>query len=210
MAESILNEEFHGPALDARLRWLNPPPAWSVEAAGLVVCPAAKTDFWQLTHYGFCADNGHFFHFDVTGDFGATTKVRFYPAHQYDQAGLMVRVGPSCWIKTSVEYESEGPSKLGAVVTNHNRSDWSLQDFPRDRNEVQLRIRREAQDFLVEWSPAETGRWELLRVTHLHEGYGQPVLCGLYACSPKGGGFRAEFEFLLVENNSASAVPGAS
>ena len=210
MAESILNEQFRGPALDPRLRWLNPPPAWSVESAGLVVRPAAKTDFWQQTHYGFRADNGHFLHCEVAGDFIVTTKVRFHPAHQYDQAGLMVRVGPSCWIKTSVEYESEGPSKLGAVVTNHSRSDWSLQDFPRGRSEVWLRIRREAQDFLVEWSLGASGSWELLRVTHLHEGHGQPVECGLYACSPKGDGFRAEFEFLQVAQDSASAGPGTS
>jgi uncharacterized protein len=208
MTESILNEQFNGPTLDTRLQWLNPPPAWSVASAGLVVQPAGKTDFWQQTHYGFRADNGHFLHFEVVGDFTVTTKVRFHPTHQYDQAGLMVRVGPSCWIKTAVEYESEGPSKLGAVVTNHSRSDWSLQDFPRGRNEVRLRIRREAQDFLVEWSPGAGGSWDLLRVTHLHEGDGQPVQCGLYACSPKGAGFRAEFEFFQVAHDSASA--GAS
>lgn len=208
MAENILNEQFRGPSLDTRLQWLNPPPAWSIEPTGLVVHPAARTDFWQQTHYGFRADNGHFLYLEAVGDFTVTTKVRFHPAHQYDQAGLMIRVGSSCWIKTSVEYESEGPSKVGAVVTNHGHSDWSLQDFPRGRNEVRLRIRRTSQDFLVEWSPAACGSWELLRVTHLHEGDGQPVLCGLYACSPKGGGFRAEFAFLLVENDSASTAPG--
>ena len=127
---SGLNERFNGPALDVRLRWLNPPPAWSLEPAGLMVRPAAETDFWQQTHYGFRADNGHFLYLEVAGDFSVTTKVRFHPAHLYDQAGLMVRVGPSCWIKTSVEYEAKGPCKLGAVVTNHGYSDWSLQDFP--------------------------------------------------------------------------------
>jgi hypothetical protein len=209
MAESLLNERFSGSRLDARLRWLNPPAAWSVESAGLVVRPAAETDFWQQTHYGFRADNGHYLHLEVTGDFSVTTKVRFHPAHPYDQAGLMVRVGPSCWIKTSVEYESEGPSKLGAVVTNRGFSDWSLQDFPRGPNEVRLRIRREAQDFLVEWASGAGESWELLRVAHLHEGASQPVQCGLYACSPKGGGFRAEFEFLEVIRNSALTRPGA-
>jgi regulation of enolase protein 1 (concanavalin A-like superfamily) len=207
MAETILNEQFYGPTPDARLRWLNPPSAWSIQSARLLVQPAANTDFWQQTHYGFRADNGHFLHFEVAGNFTATTEVRFHPAHQYDQAGLMVRVGSSCWIKTSVEYESEGPSKVGVVVTNHSHSDWSLQDFPRERNEVRLRIRRVAQDFLVEWSSATSERWELLRVTHLHEGVGQPVMCGLYACSPKGDGFRAEFKFLLIESDFTSKVP---
>jgi hypothetical protein len=116
----------------------------------------------------------------------------------------MVRVEPSCWIKTSVEYEAKGPCKLGAVVTNHGYSDWSLQDFPRARKQVQLRIRREAQDFLVEWKRGPGKNWELLRVAHLHRGAGRPIQCGLYACSPKGSGFRAEFEFLRIDSNAAS------
>jgi uncharacterized protein len=208
MAESILNEQFHGPSLDSRLRWLNPPPSWSLGSPGLVVHTAANTDFWQQTHYGFRADNGHFLHLELGGDFTMTTQVRFHPVNQYDQAGLMVRVGPPCWIKTSVEFEPEGPSKLGVVVTNQSHSDWSLQNFPGDRNELQLRIRRESQDFLVEWSPVLSASWELVRVTHLHEGGGQPVLCGLYGCSPKGGGFRAEFEFLQIELHSPPGGTG--
>ena len=150
-----LNERFKGPALDTRLRWLNPPPAWSLEPAGLTVRPAAKTDFWQQTHYGFRMDNGHFLYLEVAGDFSLTTQVRFHPVHLYDQAGLMVRVGPSCWIKTAVEYESKGPSKLGAVVTNHGYSDWSLQEFPRGQKQVRLRIRREAR---TSWSNGGAAR----------------------------------------------------
>ena len=209
MVRTILNERFNGPALDARLKWLNPPPVWSFESAGLMVQPAAETDFWQRTHYEFREDTGHFLYLEVDGNFSLTTKVRLHPVHLYDQAGLMVRVGPSCWIKTSVEYESKGPSKLGAVVTNDGYSDWSLQDFPRGRKQVHLRIRREAQDFLVEWRRAVGSNWELLRVAHLHQGVGQPIQCGLYACSPKGGGFRAEFEFLRIDRNPTSPKPAS-
>ena len=209
MAETILNELFNGPALDARLRWLNPPPAWGLESGRLVVRPAPQTDFWQQTHYGFRADNGHFLHLEIAGDFSVTTKVHFHPAHLYDQAGLMVRVGPSCWIKTSVECESQGPFKLGAVVTNHGHSDWSLQDFPRGRNQVRLRIRRKAEDFLVEWASGAGESWRLLRVAYLHERADQPVKCGVYASSPKGGGFRAEFEFFRVVRDPVSKRPPA-
>jgi hypothetical protein len=210
MAKIILDEHFDGSTLNGRLRWLNPPPAWSLEAAGLIVRPAGETDFWQRTHYGFRADNGHFLYLEVAGDFSVTTKVRFHPAHLYDQAGLMVRFGPACWIKTAVEHETEGPCKLGAVVTDRGYSDWSMQDFPRGKRQVQLRIRRQAQDFLVEWNRGAGWNWELLRVAHLHRGAAQPTHCGLYACSPKGSGFRAEFEFLRLERSSASAKCASS
>src|SRR5262245_26679782 len=132
MADQPLHELFDKPAIHPRLRWYCEPPRWSVEPARrwLRVEPNGGTDFWQKTHYGFEADNGHLLFTGLTGDFVMTTRVRFHPVHQYDQAGLMVRVSPSCWLKTSVEYEPDGPSHLGAVVTNQAYSDWSTQDFP--------------------------------------------------------------------------------
>ena len=200
----ILEEHFHQPTLDPQLRWLNPPPSWSVDSSlpALVVQPATPTDFWQETHYGFRADNGHFLFTEVTGDFTITTKVRFHPVHQYDQAGLMVRVGPLCWIKTSVEHEPHGPARLGVVVTNHGFSDWSVQDFPRATHEVCLRIRKEAADFIVEFAANEPAGWNQMRIAHLNIENNAPLACGLYACSPKGDGFRAEFEFLKIAHRS--------
>jgi len=200
----ILDERFNQPALDTRLRWLNPPPAWTVDSSlpALVMQPAATTDFWQETHYGFRADNGHFLFTEVAGDVTITTKVRFHPVHQYDQAGLMIRLNPHCWIKTSVEYEPQGPARLGVVVTNLGFSDWSVQDFPRETREVCLRIRREALDFIVEFAPDAHADWKLMRIAHLHIENTAPLSCGLYACSPKGDGFRAEFEFMEITRNS--------
>jgi regulation of enolase protein 1 (concanavalin A-like superfamily) len=65
-------------------------------------------------------------------------------SRQYDQAGLMVRVSPDFWIKTSVEFEPSGPSRLGAVAANYGYSDWSAEDYSRAAGDVWLRIRREA------------------------------------------------------------------
>lgn len=196
----ILDQRFQQPTLDPKLRWLNPPPSWAVDSSlgALVVRPAAATDFWQETHYGFRADTGHFLFAEVGGDFTVTTKVRFHPVHQYDQAGLMIRLDPQCWLKTSVEYEPQGPGRLGAVVTNHGFSDWSVQDFPRATHEVSLRIRKEGADFIVEFAASEHAAWSPLRIAHLNIENDTPLACGLYACSPKGAGFRAEFEFLAI------------
>lgn len=200
----ILEERFNQPALNQRLRWLNPPPTWAVDSLlpALGVQPASPTDFWQETHYGFRVDNGHFLFTDVGGDFTITTKVRFNPVHQYDQAGLMVRLDPHCWIKTSAEYEPHGPARLGAVVTNHGFSDWSVQDFPRSKQEVCLRIRKEASDFIIEFATNERAGWNQMRIAHLNIESAAPLSAGLYACSPKGAGFRAEFEFLKISRRS--------
>lgn len=194
---TILSESFYKATVDARLSWYNPPKQWEVARGHLVVRPDAKTDFWQATSYGFRVDNGHFLFTEVEGDFTLLTKLRFKPAHPYDQGGLMVRLSPECWIKTSVEYETDGPSKLGVVVTNNGYSDWSTQDFGYARNELVLRLTRKGNDYLVEASP-NGYTWQQLRVAHLqHEPY-QAVQCGLYACSPVDEGYEVEFSYLRI------------
>lgn len=197
-SDTSLLEDFAGPGLNPRLRWHAEPGRWRIDAAArcLRVQPDAGTDFWQRTHYGFEADNGHFLHLEATGDFVLTTRVTSHPVHQYDQAGLMVRISPACWLKTSVEFEPQGPNRLGAVVTNAQYSDWSTQPLARELNTVWFRIRAEAADCLVE-TALDGEHWEQIRVTRLLDQPAAPrVQCGLYACSPKGAGFEAAFSFL--------------
>jgi regulation of enolase protein 1 (concanavalin A-like superfamily) len=195
-----LDESFAGPGLNPALRWHSEPARWSIppERGCLRIEPEAKTDFWQRTHYGFEADNGHFLFTEVAGDFVLTAHVRFWPVHQYDQAGVMVRTSSACWLKASVEYEPAGPSRLGAVVTNHGYSDWSTQGYAAGPGEIWLRVRREGDDYVVEAASDGKG-WEQIRLAHLHEGRGLAVAAGLYACSPKQVGFRAEFGQLRIE-----------
>ncbi len=196
----ILDQRFTAPEIDPRLRWINPPAGWSLdpESGRLIVAPIPGSDFWQQTHNGLSADDGHLLALDIEGDIVLETAVRFHPANQYDQAGLMLRFSPACWVKASVEYEPDGPARLGAVVTSHSWSDWSTQDFPPGLNEVALRLTRTGQDCLVEFALPGNPDWTQIRQAHLHEGRKGPWSAGLYACSPKGPGFRADFEYLRI------------
>lgn len=164
----------------------------------LEVRPAAQTDFWQRTHYGFRADTGHFLALELEGDFRCETELTFSPAHQYDQAGLMVRLSPACWLKTSVEYEPEGPCRLGAVVTNGGYSDWSTQDFDPAQRSIAFRVDREGSDYMVFYRVPPAAEWTQIRVAHLMEDQGGPVQVGLYACSPKAAGFEARFDYIRI------------
>jgi len=193
-----MDQRFDGRSLDPRLKWLNPPANWRADGNALVVEPDANTDFWMRTHYKFEADSGHLLFAEATGDVAVSTKVRFYPVHQYDQAGLMLRVDSNCWMKTSVEYEGDDPPRLGAVVTNRGYSDWSVQDFDRGCNELWFRLTRKGSDCMAEYS-MDGAAWTMLRLAHLDFDAAAQVECGLYACSPKGAGFRAEFGFLKIE-----------
>lgn len=198
--QDSLDLNFAAQGIDPRLNWFCPPSVVpTVTPRGLRLTPDAKTDFWQVTHYGFAADNGHFLFANFAGDFILWTRIRMKGIHRYDQAGLMVRCSPKCWLKTSVEFEPDGPGRLGAVVTNHGYSDWSTQDYAAGEVDLHLRVRREANDYIVE-SSADGTCWTQIRMARLLEdaGTGQPIAAGLYACSPTAAGFATEFEFLRL------------
>ena len=94
----------------------------------------------------------------------------------------------------------EGSQRVEAVVTNQGYSDWSTQSVPAETREMWLRVRREGQDYIVDAS-REGRRWEQLRMAHLAEDQPRaPVGAGLYACSPKGAGFVAEFTYLNIDH----------
>lgn len=199
MENLILFEQFTRPEFDSRLTWFNPPPAHRIQNGKLIVQTAAKSDFWQRTHYGFQADNGHFLNLPVTGDFLLTTHVRFFPKNQYDQAGLLIYLSPDCWLKTSVEFEPHEPNKLGVVVTNFGYSDWSTQNFEDPKNEISLRVRRTGSDATVEFAAGvNQAEWHQLRLAHLHE-QKSTIQAGIYACSPIEAGYAVEFYFIKIE-----------
>jgi uncharacterized protein len=181
--------------------WHCAPLAWGFDAEGLFIQPAAATDFWQRTHYGFSADNGHFLFTRLPGDFVVSATVRLQPCHQYDQAGLMVRQDAECWIKTSAEFEPDAADRLGVVVTHHGFSDWSTQDLPTKTNELSFRVARTGSEFIV--SARFAGHdWMQLRMVRLACDQASPLSVGPYACSPKGAGFRCVFTELSVEESS--------
>jgi len=182
--------------------WHCEPPRWGFDHEGLFLEPAAQTDFWQRTYYGFSADNGHFYYAKLTGDFVVATTVHSRPHHQYDQAGLMVRQTAECWIKTSVEFEPVGHDRLGVVVTQHGYSDWSTQDLITRTDEISVRIARTGSEFLVS-AHLPKKDWTQLRVLRFACDPTEPLAVGPYACSPKGPGFRCAFTELTVETPSS-------
>ena len=103
-------------------QWFNEPPSWSREDDAILMTAGPSTDFWRKTHYGFIRDSGHVYFQTVAGDFTAEVKVSGGYKDLYDQAGLMLRIDESNWIKCGIEssttYSTSAPSSprfLGLV-----------------------------------------------------------------------------------------------
>jgi len=180
--------------------WLNEPAEWELHDT-LEIQTLPDTDYWQRTHYGFQRDSGHFFHTTLTGDFTIRVHILAFPAAQYDQCGLMVRVDAENWIKVSTEAETETFSRLGSVVTNLGYSDWATQDVPATQTEVWYAIERSGADFVLSWSLGGQG-WRQMRIAHLLR-CPDEILVGVYACSPQGGGFRCRVDALELRADEA-------
>lgn len=198
-SQILLLEEFNQTDINKELQWLSPPQHWNhdPECATFTLRTDKQTDFWQKTHYGFEADNGHFLYYKANEDFRLTTKVHSKPKNRYDQAGLMVRFSKDTWLKTSVEYIPGRKSKLGVVVTKQGYSDWSSQAFPQENFSLLYRITKRKTNFYVDYSMDGTS-WTQIRMAHLPEETDN-IQAGIYACSPQGEGYEAVFEWIQLE-----------
>jgi uncharacterized protein len=177
----------------ASMTWLNPPAASQITDSTLTVTTADRTDFWRETFYGFTRHSGHFLHTPVTGDFTAEVTVQGDYETLYDQAGLMLRLFDTHWIKAGIEH-TDGAPVFSTVVTN-GKSDWATMPLPFDATTIRLRLTRHAEAIRVQVQHPQ-GHWIMARLAYLPpESLAQ---IGIMACSPERAGFTARFSGLKI------------
>ena len=98
------------------MEWLNEPPQWTRGGSMIRLEVEPETDFWRKTHDGGVRDNGHFYFERAEGDFSAQVRLSAEYSAQYDQAGLMVRLDETTWLKCGIEYV-DGVQFASTVVT---------------------------------------------------------------------------------------------
>ncbi|MBI5958074.1 MAG: DUF1349 domain-containing protein [Chloroflexi bacterium] len=175
------------------MKWYNEPPVWKAEGSKITATSAPKTDYWRITHDGGKRDSGHFYFEDVTGDFVADVKFSGEYRDLYDQAGLMVRLDETVWMKCGIEF-FEGLQHVSAVVTREF-SDWSVVPLPNPPAVLWLRVSRHGATFEVRYS-FDGAAYPLLRSTTLTA---EPTIgVGIMLCSPTGNGLSAAFEGLTI------------
>ena len=169
------------------MTWLNPPPMVSEGADGLTVTTGANTDFWRETFYGFIRHSGHHLGHKVEGDFTARVTVTADYQALYDQAGLMLRVSDTHWIKAGIEH-TDGQAVFSTVVTN-GHSDWATLPLSFPASPITLRLTRHGTAIRVDLQEP-SGSWRMVRLAYLPDG---PASMGPMACSPERAGFAATF-----------------
>jgi len=222
---------------DRRFEWHNGEPLHSVQhhGLGLEITPTPRLDYWSRTFYEplLVKTDAQVLLTPVAADTEATLTTAFTlaPRAQFDQAGIMILVDNSTWVKAGIEY-TDGVPRLSCVVTNEGFSDWSTQkwrDWDPQANVTSIRIRvskllpGDAQGPALVFEAAPWKRrtykrtsdadapWFQVRIASLRSA-NKPWRMGFFAISPiEAAGASARFHHVRLgpkEKPVHSADPG--
>jgi hypothetical protein len=176
------------------MNWLNEPAKWSVDRNEVFVDAEPNTDFWSITDYGYVRDNGHVYGKALNSDFKLTVRIEADYVAQYDQAGAVVRVDESHWIKTGIEL-FEGKLRFSTVVTIEH-SNWMIADLPEAFSFLKLSLERRGDAIHISYSTDEN-ELKFASVAYLEPG--ASTFAGVMCACPEGEGFSAHFsDFVLT------------
>jgi regulation of enolase protein 1 (concanavalin A-like superfamily) len=185
--------QLSGKALLAKMKWFNEPASVKQSGDQLLVTTKPKTDYWRKTFYDYITDNGHFFFLPVAGDFTLESRVAGKYAALYDQAGLMVRLDSSNWLKCGLELV-DGIGHASVVVTREF-SDWSTVRGVTAKEPVWWRIVRKGSSLEALYS-LDGKNFVSTRLGYLP--LPASVDAGIMCCSPEGSGFDSTFDELRL------------
>ena len=192
-APPATNAQLSGKSLLAKMKWFNAPASAKQSGDQLVVTTKPKTDFWRKTFYDYVTNNGHFFFLRVTGDFTLESRVAGRYSALYDQAGLMVRIDDSNWLKCGLELV-DGIGHASVVVTR-DFSDWSTIRGITTKEALWWRIVRKGSSLEVLYS-LDGKNFISARLGYLPL---QPVVdADIMCCSPEGAGFDSTFDAIRL------------
>jgi regulation of enolase protein 1 (concanavalin A-like superfamily) len=188
-APPLVDSVLSGKPLLAKMHWFNEPASARQSGEQFLVTTKPKTDFWRKTFYDYVNDNGHFFFLPVTGDFTFESRVAGKYAALYDQAGLMVRIDSSNWMKCGLEVV-DGIGHASVVVTREF-SDWSTVRGITTKDPLWWRVVRKGASVEVLYS-LDGKNFISTRLGYLP--LQATVDTGIMCCSPEGTGFEAIFD----------------
>lgn len=174
------------------LKWINKPAQFSLSDSEIVIHTSPDTDFWRGTYYGLEYNNAPGLVLASDEQFWTLkAKVAFTSTTYFDQCGLFIYQDENNWMKSGIEYQSNGYQQLFSVVTNNGFSDWSMANFDRVTQTMHYRLSRRGSDFLLENS-VDGVDFMMMRMFHLFHAQ-ESVQFGFFASSPGDSSFAAHF-----------------
>lgn len=180
------------PFTTSALNWINPNPYSTHTDREVVIHTSPNTDFWRGTYYGLEYHNAPAAVLVSEDQFWTLkAKVCFESNVFFDQCGLFIYLDDNNWMKSGIEYQSNGFQQLFSVVTNTGFSDWSMANFDRLTQCMYYRLSRRGSDFLLENS-VDGEHFNMMRMFHMFHA-NESIQFGFFASSPGDSSFAAHF-----------------
>ncbi len=169
--------------------WTHEPAHAEEAGSDLVVTARPGSDAWRTTSYGFVHDSEHALLTPHEQDAAVEVSFHLDFSHQFDQAGVFLRIDAETWIKAGVEL-SDGVESLGAVVTR-GESDWSLSPVASwAGRRVTVRASRAGNAVTIR-ARVDSDPWQLVRVAPVDES--AVVHSGPFCCAPSSEALTVRF-----------------
>ena len=182
--------DHHGSTLVCRNTWTHAPLSASQDGHDLCVTAVEGSDAWRTTTYGFVHDSEHALIAPFALDSAMEVEFTASFSHQFDQAGIFIRVSSERWVKAGVEF-ADGRPQIGAVVTD-GLSDWSLAPAPDWAGQrILMRVSRSGDALTIRAERSDYDDLQLIRVVPF-----APELvafAGPCACAPTRAGLTVRF-----------------
>jgi len=169
--------------------WHNPPADQEICGGTLRVKTRSETDSWRETIYGYWKDSAHILSRQIEGDFTAEVTIKGQFEFHWDQAGLILRLSESHWVKIFMENIS-GALYFIVTVTN-NASDASIMQIPVDPQGNRVRATRIRDTVRADYFDFESESWKTARIAPFPRS--KAIGVGVTCASPIGEGLDVSF-----------------
>lgn len=180
------------PFTTSALNWINPTESSTLTDREVFIQTSPDTDFWRGTYYGLEYHNAPAAVLISEDQFWTLKAIVSFESNVFfDQCGLFIYLDDNNWMKSGIEYQSNGFQQLFSVVTNHGFSDWSMANFDRLTQRMYYRLSRRGSDFLLENS-VDGENFDMMRMFHMFDAK-DSIQFGFFASSPGDSSFAAHF-----------------
>lgn len=179
-------------------KWINRPETIEVTDTKVSFDVLPKTDFWQVTHYGFSRTDGNCLTFETEDDLEFKVRVKMNYSNEFDQAGIIVYIDENNFAKLCIENQLNCSNKLGSVVVKNKRSDWATQNIS-DLDFIYYKLSKRGINYLFEYS-LDDKEYIQVRLFDIESNIKPSI--GVFGASPLGDGFTAEFSMMKQDKNT--------
>jgi regulation of enolase protein 1 (concanavalin A-like superfamily) len=165
-----------------------------MEGNGLRLVSESQTDFWRITHYDFTKHDGHVFYHEFQGSYNCQARFSGKYKDLYNQAGLMLRLDDTNWIKAGIEYVTCTANASAVVAWDF--SDWFIRDLKEVPPDFWVRAKR-VRDYVEISFSKDSENFGLLRFAYFAPF--SSLQEGIMAASPKKDRLETNFAPLEIE-----------